>query len=142
MNKPPVAGINAISPIVVPNVDRSSCPKYAARSIHLHCVQYVIATRGRDILSIVSLVILDDQVIRWLLFDDDKMFEGGFRLYVGLCVLEVNLPKHDHECNQLSQHQWFIIIISCSPHSSYPREYTFQIQNWIIVLHKPQSRAH
>ena len=43
---PPVEGIRAISPILVPKVDRSSCCSQAARSSHLHCVQNEIAMRG------------------------------------------------------------------------------------------------
>jgi hypothetical protein len=46
VNSPPVAGISAISPTCVPKVESSSCPKYAARNIHRHCVQNVIAIRG------------------------------------------------------------------------------------------------
>lgn len=71
MNKPPVAGINAISPMVVPNVERSSWPKYAARNIHLHCVQYVIATRGKDTLSTAVLAMFNDGVPGELVTDDD-----------------------------------------------------------------------
>lgn len=46
-NTPPFAGSRATSPMVVSNEDSSSWAKYAARRSHLHCVQYVMATRGR-----------------------------------------------------------------------------------------------
>jgi hypothetical protein len=70
VNIPPVAGMSATSPRVVEKVDRSSCANcrcdqrqiqlfksldrshgrhtYAARSIHRHCVQKTMATRGME----------------------------------------------------------------------------------------------
>src|SRR5262249_2193100 len=43
---PPVPGTSATSPTSPANVARSSCAIHAARSIHLHCVQYSIWILG------------------------------------------------------------------------------------------------
>ena len=54
-----VPGINAISPISVENVVRSSCAIHAARRSQRHCVQYSISIRG--VLCMTSVQFSSDQ---------------------------------------------------------------------------------
>lgn len=59
--------MSAISPMLVPNVDKSSCCSQAARRSHLHCVQNVIDMRGSATglvkIEVVAIVILDGERI-------------------------------------------------------------------------------